>query len=311
MGESITVMTLGTTAAIASTIAFVPQIRKTWKTGGKDLSYFMLSLYVTGVTLWLCYGLAIGAKALALANAASIGFAGTCLVLKLLKERNASASRDRKRLRIAIDMDETIADSLKEQIRRYNDQFAESVTEADLAGRHLHEFAPPERSEAVQRMVHDPEFFDRLDVIKDAQQVIGELAREHEVLIVSSAMEVPESFASKHRWLRRNFPFIAPSNVIFCGNKGAIRADCLIDDEARHFANFRGTGLLFSAPHNAGELRFERITSWEQVRRKFRDLEEVGARARMNTRMRVHAPVPRASDVGGPMVPTFPTRENG
>src|SRR5260370_41693033 len=36
-----------------------------------------------GVTLWLCYGLAIGATALSFADAASIVFAGTCLVLKL------------------------------------------------------------------------------------------------------------------------------------------------------------------------------------------------------------------------------------
>jgi|ERR1700730_1739184 len=78
---------LGTIAAMSSTVAFVPQIIKIWKTGGKDVSYLMLSLYVAGVTLWLCYGLAIGAKALSFANAASILFAGTCLVLKRIKEK--------------------------------------------------------------------------------------------------------------------------------------------------------------------------------------------------------------------------------
>jgi MtN3 and saliva related transmembrane protein len=87
---------LGATAAVLSTIAFVPQIKKTWTTGGKDLSYFMLSLYVAGVTLWLCYGLVIGATELSLANAASIVFAGTCLILKLIKENQRAVGTENK-----------------------------------------------------------------------------------------------------------------------------------------------------------------------------------------------------------------------
>ena len=94
MHNGIAVTILGTIAAMSSTIAFVPQIRKTWNTGGKDLSYSMLSLYLAGVTLWFFYGLAIGATALSLANAASILFAGTCLVLKLIKEKQGRVSSE-------------------------------------------------------------------------------------------------------------------------------------------------------------------------------------------------------------------------
>ena len=85
MHSGITVTLLGSIAAITSTVAFAPQIVKTWRTGGRDLSYSMLSLYVIGVSLWFCYGLAIGAVALALANGISILLAGTCLILKMVK----------------------------------------------------------------------------------------------------------------------------------------------------------------------------------------------------------------------------------
>jgi 5'(3')-deoxyribonucleotidase/uncharacterized protein with PQ loop repeat len=267
---------LGTVAATSSTAAFVPQIARIWKTGGKDVSYFMLSLYVAGVTLWLCYGLVIGATALSLANAASIVFAGTCLVLKLMKENPRLA--ERKRLRIAIDMDETMADSLKEHIRRYNSEFAEKVEADDLHGKHLEEFVPLDRSDAVRRMVRDESFFDCLGVVEDAQQVIRELACEHEVFIVSAAMEIPESFAAKHRWLRKHFPFIPTGNVVFCGDKGIIDADYLIDDEVRHFDSFRGIGILFSAPHNLLETACERVASWEHIRRRFVGCEVVERR---------------------------------
>jgi 5'(3')-deoxyribonucleotidase/uncharacterized protein with PQ loop repeat len=266
---------LGTVAAILSTVAFVPQIMKIWRTGGKDVSFFMLSLYVMGVTLWLCYGLAIGATALSLANAVSIVFAGTCLVLKLMKERQTPVRIEKKPLRIAIDMDETIADSLKEQIRRYNVEFAEMVSTDDLYGKHLEEYAPFDRREAVRSAVRDDSFFDCLDVIDGSKQVIEELVREHEVYIVSAAMEIPESLAAKHRWLRRHFPFVPQSNVVFCGNKGIINADYLIDDEARHFVGFPGTGILFSAPHNLSETEHRRVQNWRDVYREFMGLRNI------------------------------------
>jgi MtN3 and saliva related transmembrane protein len=79
---------LGAVASTLSTIAFVPQIVQIWRTGGRDVSYSMLSLYIGGVTLWLCYGLVIGATALSLANAASILFAGTCLTLKMIRNKS-------------------------------------------------------------------------------------------------------------------------------------------------------------------------------------------------------------------------------
>ena len=56
---------------------------------------------------------------------------------------------------------------------------------------------------------------------------------------------------------------------MFCGDKGIIDADYLIDDRARHFAHFRGHGLLFSAPHNASESGYERVNSWQEVRNVF------------------------------------------
>ena len=82
-------------------------------------------------------------------------------------------------------------------------------------------------------------------------------------------MEIPESFAAKYRWLRRHFPFIPASNIVFCGDKGIIEADYLVDDEARHFRKFRGAGILFSAPHNLDEKDYERVSNWQEIRRKF------------------------------------------
>jgi hypothetical protein len=65
-------------------------------------------------------------------------------------------------------------------------------------------------------------------------------------------MDVPTSFDDKFAWLREHFPFIPPSHIVFCGDKSVLDVDYMIDDEPRHFARFRGTPVLFSAPQNAG-----------------------------------------------------------
>lgn len=172
------------------------------------------------------------------------------------------------RLRIAIDMDEVMADALAEHVRRYNTAFGADVKIADLTGRHLEDCVPPEHREAAESMF-DASFFEDLELLPDCQDVILELASRHEVFIVSAAMDVPLSFDAKYRWLRKHFPFIPSSHIVFCGDKSIIDADYLIDDRARHFLRFKGRPVLFSAPHNSEESRYPRVSSWAEVRDLF------------------------------------------
>jgi MtN3 and saliva related transmembrane protein len=65
------IVLLGTVAGFCTTFAYVPQVIKIWKQGGRDLSYAMLSLYLFGVLLWLAYGLLIHAQAVVLTNLAT------------------------------------------------------------------------------------------------------------------------------------------------------------------------------------------------------------------------------------------------
>ncbi len=69
---SLSVTTLGFIAACLTTAAFFPQVLHTWKTGGRDLSWSMLSLFGTGVALWLLYGILLGVGPIILANALTV-----------------------------------------------------------------------------------------------------------------------------------------------------------------------------------------------------------------------------------------------
>jgi 5'(3')-deoxyribonucleotidase/uncharacterized protein with PQ loop repeat len=262
---------LGTVAALCTTVAFVPQILRVRRQGGRDLSYGMLALYLAGVLLWLGYGLLIGARAVILANVAGAVLVSVTLALKRAAERGSSASggRSPRRLRIAIDMDEVIADSLGKHVRAYNHAFGARLTRADLGDRPLEEAVPPSRTEATEELVLAPGFFRDLEPIEGSREVVRQLAERYEVFVATAAMEVPTSFADKYAWLREHFPFIPTSHIVFCGDKGVLDVDYLIDDTSRHFARFRGTPILFSAPHNRGVRGYRRVESWAEVGRLF------------------------------------------
>ena len=254
---------IGILAAFCTTVAFIPQIIKLRKQGGKDLSYPMLFLYLIGVILWLAYGLMIHAAAVIWANALAVLFVTICIALKtFVKDKRAIVP---ERLRIAVDMDEVIADSFSKHLRHYNEQTGENLTHEIVMQHGLKPMIPDQHKETYNRVPFADEFFADLEVIDGSRAALEKLSQHHDVFITSAAMDVPTSFEAKYKWLEKHFPFIPASRIVFCGDKLIINADVLIDDRSRHFKKFRGIGILFTAPHNANEAAPLRANNWEEV----------------------------------------------
>lgn len=75
---------IGLAAGFCTTIAFLPQAIKTWKSkSAKDLSLGMYSIFCTGVILWLTYGILISDLPIILTNAATLTLAISILYFKL------------------------------------------------------------------------------------------------------------------------------------------------------------------------------------------------------------------------------------
>jgi len=95
------IVLLGTLGGFCTTFAYVPQVIKIWKQGGRDLSYGMLGIYLFGVVLWLGYGLLMHAQAVVLTNAATAVLIAIATALKAwtakrdeIKEGLRSATTD-------------------------------------------------------------------------------------------------------------------------------------------------------------------------------------------------------------------------
>jgi len=78
-----TTTALGIAAGTLTTIAFIPQVIKIWRSkSAKDISLGMFLIFSTGVALWLWYGIAINALPIIIANAITLMLALLILFFK-------------------------------------------------------------------------------------------------------------------------------------------------------------------------------------------------------------------------------------
>ena len=75
---------LGFLAGLLTTISFLPQVVKTWKSrSASDLSLGMLFVFSVGVICWLVYGLLLQEMPMILWNAVTLVLVLIILIMKL------------------------------------------------------------------------------------------------------------------------------------------------------------------------------------------------------------------------------------
>jgi len=166
--------------------------------------------------------------------------------------------------RIAIDMDEVIADVIPKFIKLYNRDFGVPLDLVIEPGNEVFMQIPEDVNQKWHEYINEPGFFRDLDVIKDSQEVIRALQEKYDVYIVSAAMEFRNSLVDKYDWLAEHFPFLDWQHIMFCGNK-IVEVDVLIDDRIKNFVNFKGRPLLYTSPHNLLITEYERVNSWKDI----------------------------------------------
>lgn len=166
--------------------------------------------------------------------------------------------------RIAIDMDEVIADTTQKFIDLYKAAHNIEITIPMLYGKEFRDVLPEELYNTTRKYINEPGFFRDLHVMPDSQRVVKELYEKYEVFIVSAAMEFPNSLREKYDWLAEHFPFINWTHIVFCGLK-IVNVDIFIDDRSRNFIDFEGRKLLYSSPHNLEITDYERVNNWQEV----------------------------------------------
>jgi 5'-nucleotidase len=163
---------------------------------------------------------------------------------------------------IAIDMDGVIADTIANFIAWYEKDHGVRIGKEAFHGKPEVEGLP---DKAVRKYIYSPGFFRSIPVMEGAKEAVLTLMENFDVYIVSAAMEFPQSLVEKYEWLQEHFPFISWKNIIFCGDKGVIGTDYMIDDHVRNLDCCKGKTLMFTAGHNAGINHHTRVNNWKEV----------------------------------------------
>ncbi len=169
-------------------------------------------------------------------------------------------------VRVAVDMDEVIADYFGEQLARYQAWSGVEVDVPATEGKRLRECVPTEHQEFISRIPRTPGFFASLKMIEGSRTALELLAQHCRIYIVSAATEYPNSLCEKYDWLAANFPFIDWRQIVLCGDKSIIRAEYMIDDNIYHLRRFEGEKILFDSPHNRKVSDvIHRVHNWDDV----------------------------------------------
>lgn len=79
-----TITLLGLAAGTLTTVSFLPQLVKAWRSRStRDISLAMYTVFTFGVLLWLIYGVMIDSLPVILANAVTLVIAIVIMVLKI------------------------------------------------------------------------------------------------------------------------------------------------------------------------------------------------------------------------------------
>lgn len=77
----------GLLAAVLTTVSFLPQVYKTWKTRDTSgISLSMYSIFVIGIACWLIYGLYLMSWPMIVANAITLVLSGSILLMKIFSK---------------------------------------------------------------------------------------------------------------------------------------------------------------------------------------------------------------------------------
>jgi len=168
-------------------------------------------------------------------------------------------------MRVFIDMDDVLADTFGKHIELYNLEHQAALQRKDISHGEVWQNVPEIHQASIHKHALRPGFFRSLKPLKDSQQVMEELCKNHEVYIATAASQFPSSLKEKSDWLDEFFPFITWEYRIYCGHKFMLDGDMLIDDRSYNLQKFNGARLLFSSPHNKHDTAFERVDNWLEV----------------------------------------------
>ena len=147
-------------------------------------------------------------------------------------------------------------------------------------GRPVHELFPAkeELDKFIAYVASKSSVYDGVPMLEGAQEIMRELNDKYLLCICSDCtfedykVDAGEIMLQKTKILKRDFPFIKPTQYIFMKYKYLMHADILIDDKEKYFGPYIKQKLLFTtkrnqkiSPDELEKIGAVRVNSWKEI----------------------------------------------
>jgi len=191
---------------------------------------------------------------------------------------------------IAVDLDDVLADSLTSFIEFYNKYYDKELRYEDFTAYTLNEIKRIPREEENKILEHfdKSEYFDNIKPMRDAVEVIEELSKKHEIIIITSRTKDKEQKTinwvnkflkgiKKVYFIRKNYHEKPKTKSEICKE---INANILIEDNLSYAKNCAENGikvLLVDYPWNQEKNLhplIRRVKSWKEILRIIKNMDK-------------------------------------
>lgn len=197
-------------------------------------------------------------------------------VLENFLPNESTPAWKRRKLRIMVDIDDTLWDLLDPWLAALNEQYGTNVKKEDVTEWDLKKVFPSEKG-SIYAPLRQKGFWNNVLPNPDSQHYLKKLIEDgHEVFIVSSTSPMYDSCTEKMQRFAAVYPFVDTHNIVLCHNKQIIQADVLIDDGVHNLTDGNYAKILFHQNHNRNfnetEIGAVRVHNWKQV---YREVERI------------------------------------
>lgn len=177
--------------------------------------------------------------------------------------------------RIFIDIDCTINNYAELWCDKLNEKFKKNIRYEDITRYDID--AVFQISVKAVSSVIDEQFYNELKVLSLVHKNLKKLIDDgYEVYFVTSTP--PSEAQMKANWIKQNFPYISPKNIIYAEDKSVFAGDFFIDDNTYHIVNSECEHkLMFAQPWNEYctlPMNTTRVYDWDQIYKEIKAIAE-------------------------------------
>lgn len=173
------------------------------------------------------------------------------------------------KIRILIDLDNTLYDLCTPWLLRYNNDYPHhQITYKDILGWDTSQYVAPECGKKIYDYFQYEDVWINGDIIDPISIDITKLWLRlgYDIAIcTTTANSISASW--KLRWVDHYFPHITERIVTTGHTKHWVTADFLIDDGAHNHKHFDGISILYDMPWNRDVINLPRAANWSDVNR--------------------------------------------